>query len=151
MFPHGYTRDTKSGGDEPYSFQGSNADLKTKNVGQKMNVMSGKFKDEKKLSNHQNLFSFIVGSCERFESFGVHISMSVECAIEKLQIIAKEKEAQKNEHIWRQAKEAKLLRKKRRKRRVVKNKTWSVKYSTVDYKVVATFIIIFKMTKKKCI
>jgi len=38
--------------------------------------------------------------------------MSIECAIEKLQKVAKEKEAQKSEHKQRQEEEAKLLRKK---------------------------------------
>jgi hypothetical protein len=41
---------------------------------------------------------FIVGSCERFQSFGVHISMSAESVIEKLHRIAKEKEVQRSEH-----------------------------------------------------
>ncbi len=36
--------------------------------------------------------------------------MRVESVIEKLQITAKEKEAQKSEHRWRQVEEAKLLR-----------------------------------------
>jgi hypothetical protein len=39
------------------------------------------------------LFSFVIGSCEHFRSFGVHNNMSVESVIEKLQKIAKEKEA----------------------------------------------------------
>jgi hypothetical protein len=36
---------------------------------------------------------FIVGSCAHFQSFGVHNIMSVENAIEKIQIITREREA----------------------------------------------------------
>jgi hypothetical protein len=41
---------------------------------------------------------FVVGSCAHFLSFGIHSSMSVESAIEKLQRIVKEKEVQMSEH-----------------------------------------------------
>jgi hypothetical protein len=54
-------------------------------------MMGEKFKDEKKWSNHQKQFAFVVGSCARFQNFGVHSNMSVDSAIEKLQIITKEK------------------------------------------------------------
>jgi hypothetical protein len=43
------------------------------------------------------LFSFVVGSCERFQNFGDHKNMNANRAIEKLQIITKEKEVQKSE------------------------------------------------------
>jgi hypothetical protein len=46
--------------------------------------MGGMFKDEKKWGNHWKQFAFIIGSCARFQSFGVHNNMSVENVIEKL-------------------------------------------------------------------
>jgi hypothetical protein len=49
-----------------------------------MNVMGEKFKDEKKWSNHWKQFTFVVGSCACFQSFGVHSNMNVESVIEKL-------------------------------------------------------------------
>jgi ubiquinone/menaquinone biosynthesis C-methylase UbiE len=44
-------------------------------------VMGGKLKDENKWGNCRKLFSFIAKSYERFQSFGVHKSMS---AIKKM-------------------------------------------------------------------
>ncbi len=41
---------------------------------------------------------FIIGNCAHFQSFGIHNSMNVKNAIEKLQQIAREKEVQKSEH-----------------------------------------------------
>jgi hypothetical protein len=58
-----------------------------------MNVMGGMFKDEKKWGNRQKQFAFIPRSCVHFPSFGVHNSMSAKSVIEKLQQIAREKEA----------------------------------------------------------
>jgi hypothetical protein len=54
---------------------------------------------------------FIIGSCAHFGSFGIHNSMNEESAIEKLQQIAKEKEAQKSEHKQTHEEEVKLLKK----------------------------------------
>ncbi len=48
---------------------------------EKMNVIGGMFKDEKKQRNYQKQFAFVVGSCARFRSFGIHSSMSAECVI----------------------------------------------------------------------
>ncbi len=73
---------------------------------QKMNEMSGKFKDENKWSNYQKLFSFVVGSCVYIRSFGIHKNMSVESAIEKLQKVIREKETQKSEHRRKHVEEA---------------------------------------------
>jgi hypothetical protein len=53
-------------------------------VGQKMNGMGEKFKDENIQSNSWKSFSFVVKSYVCFQSFVVHISMSVENTIEKL-------------------------------------------------------------------
>jgi hypothetical protein len=63
-----------------------------------MNVMGKKLKNEKKWSNCRKWFLFLAESYECFLSYGNHISMSVESAIEKLQRIAKQKEAQRSEH-----------------------------------------------------
>ncbi len=52
--------------------------------GKKMNVMGGKFKVEKKWGTNHKKFTFVVGSCAHFSSSGVHSSMNVESAIEKL-------------------------------------------------------------------
>jgi hypothetical protein len=52
----------------------------------------------KKRANCRKLFVFIVGSYARFQSFGIHNSMGAENVIEKLQGIAREKEAQRSEH-----------------------------------------------------
>jgi hypothetical protein len=52
----------------------------------------------KKWGNRQKQFAFVTKSCAHFWNFGVHNNMSVENAIEKLQQIAREKEAQSNEH-----------------------------------------------------
>jgi hypothetical protein len=43
------------------------------------------------------LFSFVVGSCERFQNLGDHKNMNADRAIEKLKRITKEKEVQKSE------------------------------------------------------
>ncbi len=61
--------------------------------GKKMNVMGSKFNYEKKWGTNQKQFTFVVGSCAHFSSSRIHSSMNVESAIEKLQKIAKEKEA----------------------------------------------------------
>jgi hypothetical protein len=63
-----------------------------------MNVMGGMFKDEKKRSNHQKQFAFIVESYACFRNFGVHNYMNANNVIEKLQQIAREKEVQRSEH-----------------------------------------------------
>jgi hypothetical protein len=77
-----------------------------------MNVTSEKFKDKKKGGNHQKLFLSVTRGYEHFRSFGIHSNTSVENAIEKLQKITKEKEAQKSKHKWRQEEEVELLKKK---------------------------------------
>jgi hypothetical protein len=68
------------------------------------------FKDMKKQGNSPKRFTFVVGSCAHFRSFGVYNSMSQESVIEKLQWIARKKEMQRSEHRQRQKEEAKLLR-----------------------------------------
>ncbi len=75
-----------------------------------MNVTGGMFKDEKKWGNHRKQFAFVVGSSTCFQSFGVHSNMNAKSAIEKLQQMAKEKEAQKNDHKRKQKEEVELLR-----------------------------------------
>jgi hypothetical protein len=60
--------------------------------------MGGILKDEKKWVNRQKQFVFIARSCVHFPSFGVHNNMNAKSAIEKLQRIAREKEAQRSEH-----------------------------------------------------
>jgi hypothetical protein len=80
-----------------------------------MNVMGEKLKNEKKWHNCRKWFSFLAKSYECFLSSGNHKSMSVESAIEKLHKIAKEKEAQRSEHKWRQEEEVELLRKTKTK------------------------------------
>jgi hypothetical protein len=50
--------------------------------------------------------------------------MSAESTIEKLQRIAREKEAHKNEHKQKHEEEAKLLRKKKSRRRVEKSREY---------------------------
>ncbi len=60
---------------------------------EKMNVKSGIFKDEKKWGNCQKQITFVVRSCARFQSFGIHNSVNAKSAIEKLQRITQEKEA----------------------------------------------------------
>jgi hypothetical protein len=52
---------------------------------EKLNVTGGMFKDKKKWGNRRKQFVFVVRSCARFQSFGVHNNMTVESAIEKLQ------------------------------------------------------------------
>jgi hypothetical protein len=52
-----------------------------------------KLKDENKQNNHHKLFLFEVGSHVLFRSFRIHKNMSVKSVIEKLQIIARDKEA----------------------------------------------------------
>jgi hypothetical protein len=71
--------------------------IKRQQVGKKMNVTGGMFKDEKK-GNHRSQFAFVARSCARFGSFGVHSSMNIKSVIEKLQRILREKEVQKNVH-----------------------------------------------------
>jgi hypothetical protein len=58
-----------------------------------MNVMGGMFKDEKKWGNCRKQFAFNLGSCARFQSFGIHNSMSGDNGIVKLQVKVREKEA----------------------------------------------------------
>ncbi len=48
-----------------------------------MDAMSEKFNNKKK-GNCQKLFSFVTRSCQRFQNFGIHSSMSVKNVIEKL-------------------------------------------------------------------
>jgi len=50
-----------------------------------MNVIGEMFKDMKKQGNSPKQFTFVVGSCAHFRSFGVYNSMSQESVIEKLQ------------------------------------------------------------------
>jgi len=45
-------------------------------VSEKMNVTGRTLKDEKKYGNHQKQFTFIVGSCAHFRSFGVRSIIS---------------------------------------------------------------------------
>jgi hypothetical protein len=58
-----------------------------------MNGLGKKLKDNNKQSNHRMLISFVIKSCVCFQSFGVHISMNAESAIEKLQKVARDKES----------------------------------------------------------
>ncbi len=69
-----------------------------------------------KWGDYWKLFSFVVGSCERFQNFGDHKNMNANRAIEKLQIITKEKEVQKSEQRWKQDEEVKLLKEKEKKK-----------------------------------
>ncbi len=75
-----------------------------------MNVISGMLKDKKKQGNHQKQFAFVAGSCTCFQSFGVHNIMNAKSAIEKLQRIRREKEAQRSEHRTRHEEQVELLR-----------------------------------------
>ncbi len=77
---------------------------------------------KKKWGNCRKLFLFITKGCEHFRSFGVHSSVSAKNAIEKLQIIAKEKEAPKSKHKWGQEEEVELLRQPKNRRKVEKSK-----------------------------
>jgi len=77
----------------------------------KMNVMGGKFKDEKKWGNHQKQFAFVVGNCVHFQSSKVHSNMSAKNVIEKSQKITKEMKVHRNEHKGKQEGKAKLLKK----------------------------------------
>ncbi len=79
--------------------------IKRKPTNEKMNVKGGMFKDKKKRGNHQKQFAFVVKSYVCFQSFGVHNNMSAKSVIEKLQQIAREKEAQSSEHRRRQEEE----------------------------------------------
>jgi hypothetical protein len=72
--------------------------IKRQRACKKMNATGERFKP----GNCRKQFVFIVRSCVHFQSFGVHSNMSAENAIEKLQIIAREKEAQRSEHKQRQ-------------------------------------------------
>jgi hypothetical protein len=58
--------------------------------------MSGKRKDENKQSNRCRLFSFVARSHVFFQSSGTHRRMNINNAIEKLQRLAREKEALKS-------------------------------------------------------
>ncbi len=60
---------------------------------EKMNLTSGMFKGEKMGGSCWKQFAFVVGSCAHFRSFRIHNNMSAESVIEKLQQIAREKEA----------------------------------------------------------
>jgi len=73
----------------------------------------GSSRTKKKPSNHQKLFSSFAGSCEHFQHFGIHSNISTKNVIEKLQRIAKEKEAPKSEHKQRQEEETKIIEKKK--------------------------------------
>jgi hypothetical protein len=65
--------------------------IKRRWANEKMNVTGRMFKDKKKWGNHQKQFVFVAKSCACFRSFGVHSSMSLESAIEKLQRIVRER------------------------------------------------------------
>ncbi len=58
--------------------------------------------------NCQKQFVFVTRSCTCFQSFGDHSNMSAENAIEKLQIIMREKEVQRTGNRRKQQEEAKL-------------------------------------------
>jgi hypothetical protein len=58
----------------------------------------------------QKLLSFVARSCQCFQSFEVHSSMSVESVIEKLQKITRKKEGSAKEWAQKQEEEAKSLR-----------------------------------------
>jgi len=58
-----------------------------------MNATSGMFKAKKKCGNYQKQFMFVARSCAHFQNYGVCSSMTTKSAIEKVQIIAREKEA----------------------------------------------------------
>ncbi len=66
--------------------------IKRQRASQKMNGTSGKLKDENKQNNHQKLFLFSTISYVCFRTSRVHRSMNAKNMIEKLQIIAREKE-----------------------------------------------------------
>jgi hypothetical protein len=57
-----------------------------------MNATSKKLKTKKNNVIVESGFFFFIESCEHFQSFGNHKSMSVESVMEKLQKITKEKE-----------------------------------------------------------
>ncbi len=59
--------------------------IKRQQANEKMNVMGRMFKDQKKQGNRQKQFVFVARSCVHLQSFGIHNSMNVESAIEKLQ------------------------------------------------------------------
>jgi len=65
--------------------------IKRQWASKRMNAMNGMFKDKKR-GNHRKQFEFVAGSYACFQSFGVHSSMNVKSAIEKLHKITKEKE-----------------------------------------------------------
>jgi hypothetical protein len=58
-----------------------------------MNVTCEMIKDMKKWGNRWKWFVFVARNCARFWSFEVHNNINAESAIEKLQQIAREKEA----------------------------------------------------------
>jgi urease alpha subunit len=72
--------------------------IKRWQVGEKMNVMGGTFKEEKKQGNHRKQFAYVAKCCACFQSSRIHSSMSVENAIEKLHKITRENEAQRIKH-----------------------------------------------------
>ncbi len=90
-------------------------------VDEKMNVISEMFKDEKKQGNCRKQFMFVVGSYACFRSFGVHNSMSVESAIEKLQQIVREKEVKRSEHRQKAGGGSEIVEKNRNRKGVEKN------------------------------
>ncbi len=49
------------------------------------------------MGNHRKQFTFVVGNCVCFRSFRIHNSMNAKNVIEKLQIIAREKETQRSD------------------------------------------------------
>jgi hypothetical protein len=67
--------------------------IKRQRVAQKMNGMGEKLKDKNKWSNHHELFSFTIRSPVFYQSFGVCKNMSVKSVINKLEKVAREKEA----------------------------------------------------------
>jgi hypothetical protein len=58
-----------------------------------MNAMGGMFKDEKRRGNCQKKITFVIGSSTYFQSSRIHNNISANSVIEKLQKIAREKEA----------------------------------------------------------
>ncbi len=54
---------------------------------------------------------FVARSCAHFQNFGVCDKMSAKSAIEKLQKIARRKEAKRSEHKQKQEEEVELLKK----------------------------------------
>jgi len=81
--------------------------------------------------------------------YGLH---PIESAIEKLHIIAKEKEVQRSEHRRKQEEEEKLLKRTKVKKGVEKSRERRhVEYSTIGYKVFVAVIIIFGMCRREVV